>query len=72
LDARFPLPLGGFDTHGAQLGTQDPLLQKLSQAVAAFYKATQEVGADSVTTTFTASEFGRTLIEARRFARFAC
>jgi uncharacterized protein (DUF1501 family) len=53
--------LGGFDTHGAQLGAQDPLLQQLSQAVAAFYTATQEVGADAVTTTFTASEFGRTL-----------
>jgi len=53
--------LGGFDTHGAQQGTQDPLLQQLSQAVAAFYTATQEVGTDSLTTTFTASEFGRTL-----------
>lgn len=53
--------LGGFDTHSAQQGTQDPLLQQLSQAVAAFYTATQEVGTDAVTTTFTASEFGRTL-----------
>ena len=53
--------LGGFDTHGSQLGTQDPLLQQLSQAVYAFYQATQEVGTDSSTTTFTASEFGRTL-----------
>jgi uncharacterized protein (DUF1501 family) len=53
--------LGGFDTHGEQAGTQDPLLQQLSQAVGAFYTATQEVGADANTTTFTASEFGRTL-----------
>jgi uncharacterized protein (DUF1501 family) len=53
--------LGGFDTHGAQQPTQDPLLKQLSQAVAAFYLATQEVGTDAVTTTFTASEFGRTL-----------
>ncbi len=53
--------LGGFDTHGAQQGTQDPLLQQLSQAVAAFYTATQEVGTDAVTTTFTASEFSRTV-----------
>ncbi len=53
--------LGGFDTHGAQEGTQDPLLQQLSQAVGAFYTATQEVGTDTNTTTFTASEFGRTL-----------
>jgi uncharacterized protein (DUF1501 family) len=53
--------LGGFDTHGAQAATQDPLLQQLSQAIGAFYKATQEVGTDAATTTFTASEFGRTL-----------
>lgn len=53
--------LGGFDTHSAQQPTQDPLLQQLSQAVGAFYTATQEVGTDAVTTTFTASEFGRTL-----------
>ena len=62
--------LGGFDTHGSQSNVagmndltvgQDPLLQQLSQAVGAFYTATQEVGADTNTTTFTASEFGRTL-----------
>jgi uncharacterized protein (DUF1501 family) len=53
--------LGGFDTHGAQSGTQDPLLQQLSQAVGAFYKALQEVGTDQNTVTFTASEFGRTV-----------
>jgi uncharacterized protein (DUF1501 family) len=53
--------LGGFDTHSAQPGTQDPLLQQLSQAIGAFYTATQEVGTDSSTITFTASEFGRTL-----------
>jgi uncharacterized protein (DUF1501 family) len=54
--------LGGFDTHGAQLGTQDPLLQQLSQAVGAFYFAlSKELGQDRNTVTFTASEFGRTL-----------
>ena len=61
--------LGGFDTHGAQSNMvnndltmgQDPLLQQLSQAVGAFYAATHEVGTDTNTTTFTASEFGRTL-----------
>jgi uncharacterized protein (DUF1501 family) len=54
--------LGGFDTHGAQLGTQDPLLQQLSQAVGAFYQClSNEVGQDKNTVTFTASEFGRTL-----------
>jgi len=53
--------LGGFDTHGAQLATQVQLLQQLSQAVSAFYTATQELGLDQQVTTFTASEFGRTL-----------
>jgi uncharacterized protein (DUF1501 family) len=33
----------------------------LSQAVLAFYQATQELGVDSNVTTFTASEFGRSL-----------
>ena len=53
--------LDGFDTHGSQLETQVTLLQQLSQGVSAFYSATQELGVDSQVTTFTASEFGRTL-----------
>jgi len=53
--------LGSFDTHGLQLETQQALLQQLSQAVSAFYTATQELGIDQSVTTFTASEFGRTL-----------
>ena len=54
--------LGGFDTHGAQIGNQDPLLQDLSQSVSSFYTClSQELGADKDVTTFTASEFGRTL-----------
>jgi uncharacterized protein (DUF1501 family) len=53
--------LGGFDTHGSQLETQVALLQQLSQAVSAFYQATQELAVDSQVTTFTTSEFGRTL-----------
>src|SRR5580692_667995 len=53
--------LDGFDTHSSQVETQTPLLQQLSQAVMAFYQATVELGVDSSVTTFTASEFGRTL-----------
>jgi uncharacterized protein (DUF1501 family) len=53
--------LGGFDTHGQQLETQVTLLQQLSQAINAFYTATQELGVDSQVTTFTTSEFGRTV-----------
>lgn len=53
--------LDGFDSHSQQLETQGPLLQQLSQALLAFYTATQELGIDQNVTTFTASEFGRTL-----------
>jgi len=53
--------LDGFDTHSSQVETQTPLLQQLSQAVLAFYQATMELGIDNSVTTFTASEFGRTL-----------
>jgi len=53
--------LDGFDTHGSQLETQVLLLQQLSQAVNAFYSATQELLVDNQVITFTASEFGRTL-----------
>jgi len=54
--------LGGFDTHGSQASTQSPLLQQLSQAVSAFYAATVELGLAQSVTTFTASEFGRTVM----------
>jgi len=53
--------LDGFDTHSGQLSIQAGLLQQLSQAVLAFYQATQELGVDSNVTTFTTSEFGRSL-----------
>ncbi len=53
--------LDGFDTHSGQLAIQSSLLQQLSQAVLAFYQATQELGVDQTVTTFTASEFGRSL-----------
>jgi uncharacterized protein (DUF1501 family) len=54
--------LGGFDTHSSQLSIQDDLLSQLSPAVGAFYTATQELGIDQSVTTFTSSEFGRTLM----------
>ena len=53
--------LNGFDTHSTQLETQVVLLQQLSQAIGAFYQATQELLIEQSVTTFTASEFGRTL-----------
>jgi uncharacterized protein (DUF1501 family) len=58
----FYCELGGFDTHSGQLPIHATLLQQLSQAVLAFYQATQELAVDSSVTTFTASEFGRALV----------
>jgi uncharacterized protein (DUF1501 family) len=53
--------LGGFDTHQNQVGTQASLLTQLSQAMKAFYDSTVELGVASQVTTFTLSDFGRTL-----------
>lgn len=53
--------MGGFDTHGSQEWSHWNLLQQLSQALSAFYAATEEMGVANQVTTFTTSEFGRTL-----------
>ena len=52
--------VGGYDTHGDQLSGQANLLIELSQALNAFYAATNELGVAQNVTTFTASDFGRT------------
>ena len=52
---------GGFDTHADQLPQQVQLLSTVSQGMSAFYQATQELGVANQVTTFTLSEFGRTL-----------
>ncbi len=52
--------VGGYDTHGDQLAGQASLLTELSQALNAFYSATNELGVAQQVTTFTASDFGRT------------
>ncbi len=53
--------LGGFDTHTNELNTHNTLYPQLSPAIAAFYDATQELGMASNVTTFTESDFSRTL-----------
>jgi uncharacterized protein (DUF1501 family) len=53
--------LGGFDTHQNQVGSQATLLTQLDDAIKAFYDATVELGIESRVTTFTLSDFGRTL-----------
>ncbi len=53
--------IGGFDTHSDQLNGQVNLLSQLSAALKAFYDATVELGVQDKVTTFTMSDFGRTL-----------
>jgi uncharacterized protein (DUF1501 family) len=54
--------IGGFDTHSNQRGQgQDALLLQVSQAMKAFYDATVELGIQNNVTTFTLSDFSRTL-----------
>lgn len=58
--------IGGFDTHSNQTsgtfgGGQGNLLLQVSQAMRAFYDATVELGLVNNVTTFTLSDFGRTL-----------
>lgn len=52
--------LGGFDTHAGELETHNNLYPQLSQALAAFYAATEELGVAGSVTTFTESDFSRT------------
>jgi uncharacterized protein (DUF1501 family) len=53
--------LGGFDTHQDQPTNQSNLLRTLSQALKAFDDATIELAIADRVTTFTLSDFGRTL-----------
>jgi uncharacterized protein (DUF1501 family) len=53
--------IGGFDTHTNELGTQANLLREMNDAMGAFYNATLELGLSDRVTTFTLSDFGRTL-----------
>jgi len=52
---------GGFDTHGGQSWQQFDMLRQVSQSVAAFQNALNEIRAEDLVTTFTMSDFGRTL-----------
>ena len=57
----FMVSLDGFDVHDNMANRQPLLLRKLSQALAAFYQATVEMGVADKVTAFTASDFGRAL-----------
>jgi uncharacterized protein (DUF1501 family) len=56
----FFVSAGGFDTHAGELQTHTALYPQVSQAIAAFYNATQEMGVAGNVTTFTESDFSRT------------
>jgi len=61
----FFVQLDGWDTHGAQVednaGSHANLLHKLDQSLYAFNAALLELGLHNQVTTFTATEFGRSL-----------
>lgn len=63
----FFVRLGGFDTHKSQAsdtsvnGTHAALLQQVDTALAAFQREMEVMGVSKSVTTFTATEFGRTL-----------
>lgn len=57
----FFVATGGFDSHDDQVMNQPGLLGGISDAVSAFYAATAEIGVADSVTTFTQSDFGRTL-----------
>jgi uncharacterized protein (DUF1501 family) len=58
----FFVSMGGFDTHDNLATVHPGLMAKLGDAMAAFYQATVELGVSDKVTTFTASDFGRTLV----------
>lgn len=57
----FFVSLGGFDTHTNELNSHNTLYGQLGPALKAFYDATVQMGIADKVTTFTMSDFGRTL-----------
>jgi uncharacterized protein (DUF1501 family) len=57
----FFVKLKGFDTHGGQLAQHPQLLRSLSGAMGDFNLALQELDMEDEVTTFTMSDFGRSL-----------
>ncbi|OQX02330.1 MAG: hypothetical protein BWK73_43090 [Thiothrix lacustris] len=57
----FLVSLGGFDTHATQASKHPLLLRELSVGLWKFQKALEELGHANKVTTFTMSDFGRTM-----------
>jgi uncharacterized protein (DUF1501 family) len=53
--------LTGFDNHGGQIAAHDILMKELGIALLSFHTAMKSIGMSNAVTTFTTSEFGRTL-----------
>ncbi len=62
----FLCTLNGFSTSTGQIGKQAELFQELSQAMSAFYGATEEMGVSQRVTTFTDTELGRSALLDRK------
>ena len=57
----FFVGIGDYDTHGDQANRYPLLMRELNHSLNSFYNATVELGVADKVTTFTASDFGRTL-----------
>ena len=57
----FFVSMGGFDTHNDQINQQNNLFGQLGPALKSFYDATVQLGVSQGVTTFTGSDFARTL-----------
>ena len=57
----FFVSLGGFDNHNLLMQDHPNLMTRVNEAMGAFHAATEELGVADKVTTFTASDFGRTL-----------
>jgi uncharacterized protein (DUF1501 family) len=57
----FFVSIGGFDNHDRLVTEHPTLLASVDSAIKSFYDATVELGVANQVTTFTASDFGRTL-----------
>jgi uncharacterized protein (DUF1501 family) len=57
----FMVSMGGFDLHDSLVNLHPGLLTQVNDALTAFYNTTVELGVSNNVTTFTASDFGRTL-----------
>ena len=57
----FMVSAGGFDHHDGLIGSHEALLGQVDSALDSFYRSMVELGVADQVTTFTASDFGRTL-----------